>query len=190
MQTGWMIACVSAVLLAGCASSPGGGDAERTASLAGGLVTIPAPRGFEITEDPRQDGAPERIALRRESRIRGSFGTCTVSVIAIPAHSLPDLDAAQIASRLAADLHQTQDESSGLHDVRLITGQRTDGQSVPHDVVEWSYTIEHTMRARERYWGLTSGDQRWVTHQSCTTVASPTDLLALEAATAPVFNLD
>ena len=185
-----MIAGVSAVLLAGCASSPGGGGTGREASLAGGLVTVPVHRSFEITEDPRPDGAPDRIALRRESRIRGSFENCTVSVIAIPADSLRELTAAQIASRLAARLHQTQAESSGLHDVRLITEQGTDGQSVRHDVVEWSYTIERTMRARERYWGLTSGDGRWVTHQSCTTVASPADLLALEAATAPVFNLD
>lgn len=149
---------------------------------------MPVHRSFEITEEPGRGGGPERVALRRESRIRGSFESCTVSVIAIPADSLQELTAAEIASRLAARLYQTQTEASGLHDVRLMTGQRTAGQSVPHDVVEWSYTIERTMRARERYWGLASGDQRWVTHQSCTTVASPADLLALEAATAPVFS--
>lgn len=193
MRTDRMIGLILGGLLAGCASSPGGGGGGGTGTdvaLAGGRVTVPVHRSFEIREDPRLGGAPDRIALRRESRIRGSFENCTVRVIPIPVDSLEELAAPQIASQLAARRHQTQAGSDGLHDVRLVSGQTADGQSIPHDVVEWSYTIERTMRARERYWGLTSADQRWVAHQSCTTVASPADLLVLEAATAPVFNLD
>lgn len=190
MRTGWMIVLFPAALLVGCASSPGGGEAGRAVSLAGGLVTVPVHRSFEITEDPRAGGAPDRIAMRRESRVRGSFESCDVRVIEVPADTVPGLTAAQTASRLASRRHQTQSDSAGLHDVRLISGQTAEGQSIPHDVVEWSFTIERTMRARERYWGLASADQRWVAHQSCTTVASPEDLIALEAATAPVFNLD
>jgi hypothetical protein len=191
MRQVWIIGVCAGVLLVGCASSPGGGGAAtRSVSLADGRVTVPVHRSFEVTEDPRAGGAPDRIGLRRESRVRGSFESCTVRVIAIPADSLAGLSAAQAASQAASQRHEAQAGSSGLHDVRLLTAQAAEGQPIPHDVVEWSFTLERTMRARERYWGLASGNDRWLAHQSCTTVASPADLIALEAATAPVFRPD
>ena len=190
MRTGWAIALFPSALLAGCASSVGGAGADQVVALAGGLVAVPVHRSFEITGDPRSGGAPDRIALRRDSRVRGSFENCTIRATAIPADRAVGSSASQIASQAASRRHQTQAASAGLHDVRLMSGQVTAGQTIPHEVVEWSFTIERTMRARERYWGLASGEERWLAHQSCTTVASPADLIALEAATAPVFNLD
>lgn len=190
MRTGWAIALVPGALLAGCASPLGGARTDQVVALAGGLVAVPVHRSFEVTGDPRSGGAPDRIALRRESRVRGSFENCTVRVTAIPADHAVGSTASQIASQAASRRHRTQADSAGLHDVRMMSGQVTDGQTIPHDIVEWSFTIEQTMRARERYWGLASGHGRWLAHQSCTTVGSPADLIALEAATAPVFNLD
>ncbi len=190
MRTGWMIALVTVLLPVGGAPAMAGGAGDQAVSLADGSVIVPVHRSFEIREDPRRGGAPDRIVLRRESRIRGSYENCTVQVIPVPADTLETLTATQIASQLAVRRHQTQADSAGLHDVRLLSDQSAGGEAVPHDAVEWSYTLERTMHVRERYWGLTSGEQRWVTHQSCTTVASPADLLALEAATAPVFDLD
>jgi hypothetical protein len=168
-------AALAALTLAACAST---GAPAEVVSFAGGAVTVPVARGFEVTQRSSAGEAVESLTLRRPSPVRGSFEECTVEVRRAPA----GVPASQVAAAAAVHRHRALIRTEGLTGVSIAEGV------VPR-VVTSDFTLEHTLRTRERYWGLSHPGGAWLVRQSCQTVGSADDLLALEAAAAPAFAL-
>ncbi|MDI1325274.1 MAG: hypothetical protein PSV23_00540 [Brevundimonas sp.] len=179
-----MTAVVLAVAGPGCQSM--GGAAIQPVSLAGGVVTITPPGGFETTVQPPRPGATSQtVTFRGPAWRRGNFNNCTVRSVRIEPADLNDESLGEFVASAARKRHAVHQSTDGLHDVSL--GEPVPGRANDPYVVRSSFTIDYTLRTSERYWGVRSAAGDFVIIQNCGTGGSPEELAAIEDATRPLF---